>query len=584
VLRRLVEWALVAAVWGLLAVAAVLGYFAWQLPPIDDLIQDSRRPGLTVLSRDGVLLANSGDVYGVPRRIEELPRHMPLAVVSIEDRRFFDHWGVDPVGLLRAVWVNRQAGRVVQGGSTLTQQVAKNVFLTPERTLKRKIQEVLLALWLEHRFTKAQILGIYLNRVYFGSGVYGVDAAAQRYFGKPATHLTLLESAVIAGMLKAPSKLNPAADPQRAATRAAVVLGAMVRDGRITEAEAEQAKAQAPQLARAAQKRPGRYFADWVLEQLPGILNPDRDLVVVTTLDAGLQRQIEEQANTLLASDGPARKVSQIAAIIMAPNGGVRALLGGRDYSTSQFNRATQARRQPGSSFKTLVLLAALEAGWQIDSGIEDAPITIGTWSPENNDGRYRGWVTLSDATIQSLNTAYVRLLRQIGTERVISLARRLGIASDLPNHLGLTLGTGEVSLIELASAYAAIANGGQGVVPWGILEVREPSGKVLWRWRDEGSGPVLDPAIVQAADQILRDVVRAGTGRNAALSGPAAGKTGTTQDFRDAWFLGYAGTPGQGVVGGVWMGNDDGTPMARVTGGDLPARFWRGMMRVAAP
>src|SRR5271170_659296 len=431
------RWSLVAAIWGTVAVGFVLGWYALTLPAIDRLEDMARRPGITVVASDGALLANYGDLYGTAYAVKDLPSHLPNAVIAIEDRRFYHHFGVDLIGLVRAAWVNHRAGRVVQGGSTLTQQVAKNLFLTNERSFKRKIQEVLLALWLEHRYSKDQILAIYLNRVYLGAGAYGVDAASRLYFGKPATRISLHEAAVLAGLLKAPVRFSPARDPERAAARADTVLNAMVDAGFVSAEQAEAARRDMVSIAHAADKRPGHYFADWIADQLPGFISyGDRDLVVVTTLDPPLQRAAEAQVAAMLDADSQRRKAHQAAVVVLARDGAVRALIGGRDYGQTQFDRAVAALRQPGSSFKLFTFLAALESGLTPSSTVLDAPIRVGGWSPDNYEGRYMGEVTLADALAHSLNSATVRLIQHVGARRVTSMARRLGITTPIPDNL----------------------------------------------------------------------------------------------------------------------------------------------------
>ncbi|HUA54532.1 MAG TPA: PBP1A family penicillin-binding protein, partial [Candidatus Sulfotelmatobacter sp.] len=573
------RWCLVAGIWLAVGLGAVLGWYALTLPPTDQLESAWRRPGITVLAADGSLLASYGDLYGTAFAVKDLPAYLPRAVMAIEDRRFYHHFGVDPIGLVRAAWANHRAGRVVQGGSTLTQQVAKNLFLTSERSFRRKIQEALLALWLEHRYTKDQILAIYLNRVYLGAGAYGVDAASRLYFGKPATRISLHEAAVLAGLLKAPVRFSPARDPELAIARADVVLDAMVDDGAITREQAAAARLDTVSILHAADKRPGHYFADWIADLLPGFVNyGDRDLVVQTTLDPALQRAAEADVAAMLEAEGARRKVSQAAVVVLGRDGAVRAMVGGRDYARSQFNRATLAVRQPGSAFKPFTYLAALESGLTPASTVLDAPIRIGGWSPENYEGRYLGEVTLADALADSLNTATVRLIERVGVRRVVAMARRLGITTPIPDNLSIALGTAEVNLLELTGSYAAIASGGMGVWPYGIAEVRDRAGHVLWRRSGSGPGRVLAPEIAAEADQLLGEVVRRGTGKAAQLAVRAAGKTGTTQDYRDAWFVGYAG----GLVAGVWCGNDRDTPMDKVVGGDLPAKLWHAVMQTA--
>jgi penicillin-binding protein 1A len=579
VLGFVARWCAVVAIWIAVAVGAVVGWYAIQLPPIGQLEDMSRRPTVTVLAADGSMLANYGDLYGTAYAVKDLPSYLPRAVIAIEDRRFYSHFGVDVIGLVRAAWVNHRSGRVVQGGSTLTQQLAKNLFLTNERSFKRKIQEVLLALWLEHRYSKDQLLAIYLNRVYLGAGAYGVDAASRLYFGKPATRISLHEAAVLAGLLKAPVRFSPARDPERAAGRADIVLGAMVDAGFITPEQAETARGDMVSIAHAADKRPGHYFADWISDQLPGFVHfGDSDLVVVSTLDPSLQRTAEAQLAATLDADSQRRKARQAAVVVLGRDGAVRAMVGGRDYGQTQFNRAVTALRQPGSSFKLFTFLAALESGMTPSSTVLDAPIRVGGWSPENYEGRYLGEVTLADALAHSLNSATVRLIQHVGVHRVIALARRLGITTRIPDNMSIALGTSEVSLLELTGAYAAVAGDGIGVWPYGIAEVRDRAGHVLWRRSGSGPGRVLEAETARGADLLLGEVVRRGTGKAAALAVHTAGKTGTTQDYRDAWFVGYAG----GLTAGVWFGNDDNSPMDKVTGGDLPAKLWHAIMQPA--
>ena len=576
VLAFAARWSLIAGIWGVIALGAVLGWYALQLPPIGALEDMTRRPAVTVLASDGAMLANYGDLYGTAYAVKDLPPYLPQAVIAIEDRRFYHHFGVDLIGLVRAAWSNHRAGHVVQGGSTLTQQVAKNLFLSSERSFKRKIQEVLLALWLEHRYSKDQILAIYLNRVYLGAGAYGVDAASRLYFGKPATKVSLHEAAVLAGLLKAPVHFSPARDPALAAARADTVLTAMVDAGFVTDSQADDARHDMVSIVHAADKRPGHYFADWIADQLPGfIAYGDQDLVVVTTLDPALQRLAEAQVASTLDAEGARRKVRQAAVVVLGRDGAVRALVGGRDYAQTQFDRAVAALRQPGSAFKLFTFLAALESGLTPNSTVLDAPVRIGGWAPENYEGRYMGEVTLADALAHSLNSATVRLIEHVGARRVTSLARRLGITTRIPDNLSIALGTSEVSLLELTGAYAAVAGDGIGVWPYGIAEVRDRAGHVLWRRTGSGPGRVLEPEVARAADLMLGEVVRRGTGKAAGLPIHAAGKTGTTQDYRDAWFVGYAG----GLTCGVWFGNDDNSPMDKVAGGDLPAKLWHTIM-----
>ena len=575
-LRRIVTWSLVAAIWSGVAVAGMLAWYAYDLPELGEIEKMTRRPNVTLLAADGTRLASFGDRFGATYSLRELPPHLPQAVIAVEDRRFYDHGGIDYRGLARAFYVNIRDGRISQGGSTLTQQLAKNLFLTSDRTLKRKIQEVMLAFWLEYRFTKDQILTIYLNRVYLGAGTYGVDAAARHYFNKPATRVTLYEAALLAGLLKAPSRLNPTRDPEGADQRANLVLQTMVDAGFITAAEAE-AAVQQKSPTRVVRDDIAPYFADWVLAQVRDYLGGiDTDIRVVTTIDPSLQRIANEELVAVLDAEGAKRKVGQAALVSMAPDGAVRALVGGRDYGESQFNRVTQALRQPGSAFKTFVYLAGLEAGLTPDSMVKDAPVRIANWTPDNYNGQYYGDVTLRDSFARSMNSVAVRVTQKVGPKTVAATAERLGISSALRPTGGLALGASEVTLLELTGAYAVFANQGRRVMPYGITEIRDARGQLLFqRDRTPGDSVVSAHHLAQMAN-MMSAVVVWGTGKAAQPGRAAAGKTGTSQDFRDAWFVGYTAE----LVTGVWFGNDDSTPMDKVTGGSLPARLWGRVMQ----
>ena len=566
--------------WAAILAGVALGYFALTLPDTSELTRAERRPSITILASDRSLLTTYGDLYGQPLRLNEISPYLPKAVIATEDRRFYSHFGIDPVGLIRAAFANLGAGRVVQGGSTITQQLAKNLFLTPERNFTRKIQETLLALWLEHRFSKDQILEIYLNRVYLGAGTYGVDAAAHRYFDKSARHTSLYESAAIAGLLKAPTRFNPTRDRDKAAARAEQVLGNMVDAGFITRDQATAATQQGGALAEVPAVRPGtRYFADWVAEQLGEVADTGgRDLTVVTTLDPRVQAEAEAAIADIIAREGRKSAVMQGALVAMSPGGAVRAMVGGRDYDRSQFNRATQAQRQPGSAFKPFVYLAGLEAGLQPSDQFVDAPIRIDNWQPRDYTGHYQGTMSLSEGLAQSVNTIAVQVAQRAGLGNVVAVAHRLGILSPLSPELSLALGTNEVNLLELVSAYAPFANGGNGVWPHGITEIRDGAGKLVFRRSGSGLGQVVSPELVGTMNEMLSAVIDHGTGRGAALPRPAAGKTGTTQDYKDAWFIGYTAD----LVAGIWLGNDDNTPMNKVTGSSLPAQTWRRFMLAA--
>jgi penicillin-binding protein 1A len=575
---KLTRWLALAAACAFFAGGGLVAYCALTLPSTDKLTAAERKPSVTIVADDGSLIATFGDLFGEPLRLNEMPRYLPEAVIATEDRRFYSNFGIDVIGMARALVADLRAGHIVQGGSTITQQLAKNLFLTPKQTITRKIREVLLALWLDHEFTKDQILELYLNRVYLGAGTYGVDAAAHRYFNKSARNLSLYEAAVIAGLLKAPSRFSPVNDRTLAAARADQVLQNMVEAGYITEAQAHAAERQKSQLAEASRSPPGsRYFADWVAGRIGGYANINgHDVIVATTLDPKMQADAERAVAHTLAADGKAHHVTQGALVAMAPDGAVRAMVGGADYNESQYNRATQALRQPGSSFKPILYLAALEHGLKPSDQFDDEPIRIGNWEPHNYENTYRGEVTVADALAYSINTVAAQVIERVGPPAVIAVARRLGITTPLPDDDSLALGTGGVSLLELTSAYAAFASGGIAAWPHAILEIRDAhTGAVLYRRSGSGAPRVIDPDIAGEMNQLLEGVIARGTGRAAALDRPDAGKTGTTQDFRDALFVGYTAN----LVCGVWFGNDDDAPMKYVVGGTLPARTWHAFM-----
>jgi penicillin-binding protein 1A len=566
----------------LVGIACAFVYYTATIPNPKTLRQKDRPPVVRILDRDGALLTEHGGVEAFAP-IDTLPQHLLDAVVATEDRRFYEHWGVDPSGLARASLANLRAGRFVQGGSTLTQQLAKNLFLTPERTLGRKLEELVLALWLEVRLGKRDILEIYLNRVYLGSGAYGVETASRRFFGKPASQLTLPESAMLAGLLKAPSKFSPAANPTVARARARGVLGKMAEAGMLTVEEEEQAASVPIAFADTLHQREDsgvEYAVDAVLERLPWLVGPEaRELIVETTIDGRLQRRAQGIVRDLLSSEGRSVDASQAGMAVLDLEGGMRVLVGGRSYFESQFNRAIRAKRQPGSAFKPFVYLAALEGGMRPDSTVQDLPLLGTGWSPRNEGGQYRGTVSLRDALALSMNAAAARLSMKVGPRKTAALARRLGIQSDLRTDATIALGTSEVTLLELTSAYGVFANGGRSVAPYIINRVRMGSGEVIYERPEATTKVLLAPAQVGAINDMLNAALLTGTGKRAALPRhPAAGKTGTSQEFRDAWFVGYTAH----LVAGVWVGNDDGRSMHRVMGGNFPARLWREVMLLA--
>ena len=577
---RIAKWSAVFVLWLVVLGAGFVGYYAHDLPDTEHLTGPETPLSITVLAADGSEVATVGEMWGELVPVEEMAPVLPQAVLAIEDRRFYTHGGIDAFGVIRAAWQNAVQGRVVAGGSTISQQVAKLVFLSPERTVRRKIQEAMLAFWLEREFTKEEILTIYLNRAYFGAGAYGVDAAARRYFGRSARDVDVAQAATIAGLLRAPSRYSPANDLALARRRAGVVVDAMVDADFLTEDQGAAAGAHVKALAVTPRSGPAAgYFVDWVREQVPGYVGRDHGaLRVFTTLDPARQRAAQAALAETLAAAGESRKIGQGALVALDESGAVRAMVGGRDHARSVFNRATQARRQPGSAFKTVVYLAGIEEGLRPDDRIEDAPITVGGWSPRNYDDEYRGPVTVREGFARSINTVAVRVGLKAGVTRIRETARRLGIESTLPADASIALGTGEITLLELTSAYVALANGGARVLPHGIAEIRNRSGDVLYSRTGSGAGRAADGAAVAAMRDLLGAAVADGTGRAARLpegSGPAYGKTGTSQKFRDAWFVGWA----EGLTTGVWLGNDDGSPMDEVTGGSYPAKIWRRFM-----
>lgn len=576
---RLVKWCFVLAIWGAIAIAGYVGYVALRMPQASTWDIPQRPPNVRIIDRNGFLIANRGTTGGEALSLKEMSPWIPKAVVAIEDRRFYDHYGVDPIGIARAMVTNIIHSRSKQGGSTLTQQLAKNLFLSPDRTLERKVQEALLALWLEHKYTKDQILEMYLNRVYLGSGAYGVEAASRRYFGKSAKDVDLMEAATLAGLLKAPSRLSPARDPKAANDRAKLVLAAMKEEGMVNDAEVAMAEAEPMAKAESYWTGSENYVADQVVQQLPFLIGEtDKDIVVETTLDMTLERAAEEAIRTQISENGEKRDVSQGALVSIDKSGAIRAMVGGVDYAQSQFNRATDAKRQPGSTFKPFVYLAALEAGRTPNTIRNDAPVRIGNWTPRNYGGKYMGEVTLTTALSHSLNSVAAQLIMEVGTDKVIEVAHRLGIHSALSDNASIALGTSEVSLLELTGAFVPFANGGYKPQLRLISKVEDTNGKTIYDFGEITANRVVEPDIVGMMNAMLEQTVENGTARKAAIDRPSAGKTGTSQDFRDAWFIGYT----TDYVTGIWFGNDDGHPMKTISGGSLPVRAWKSYMTVA--
>ena len=579
-LRRSAYWGAVVGLWALIAAVGVVIWVGAHLPAIQDLKIPKRPPTVQIVGIDGSVLATRGEMAGTNVSLKELPPYLPKTFIAIEDRRFYSHWGVDPLGIMRALVANVMHRGVSQGGSTLTQQLAKNLFLTQERTMARKLQEVELALWLERKHSKNEILELYLNRVYFGSGAYGVEAAAQRYFNKSAREVTLTEAAMLAGLVKSPSRLAPNRNPDGAQKRAQTVLLAMADGDFITDQQAKVAMAKPAYAMRPASAGTVNYVADWIMEVLDDLVGQiDQNVVVETSIDPKLQAVAEAAIIDELAAKSVKFNVSQGALVAMTPQGAVRALVGGRNYAESQYNRAVTAKRQPGSAFKPFVYLTALEKGLSPDTVRQDAPLNIKGWSPENYSREYFGPVTLTQALAMSLNTVAVRLGIEVGPKNVVRTAHRLGIASKLEANPSIALGTSEVTVVELVGAFAPFANGGFAASPHVVEKIRTESGKVLYRRPSDESYSVIDPRHVAMMNGMMQETLLSGTARKAELPGwQAAGKTGTSQDFRDAWFVGYSAS----LVTGVWLGNDDNSPTRKMTGGGLPVEVWTRFMRTA--
>jgi penicillin-binding protein 1A len=570
----------VVGFWGAVAGMAAFA-FTWFTLQQQGLFQiPEREPGIMILASDGSEIAEQGTFFGDAVNMAELPDYVPNAVIAIEDRRFYGHYGVDPIGITRAMVRNAMRGQMREGGSTLTQQLAKNLFLSHERTYTRKAQELVFAVWLESKFSKDEILQLYLNRVYFGGGANGIDKAARTFYGKSAYELSLMEAATLAAVLKAPTNYNPARNPEEAMARAKLVLEAMVDQGYISKDEAQDAidnptKAAVHDFTPATQ-----YAVDWVSGQLPLMVKGNKQsLIVETTIDPVMQATAESSLRKRLANNAKKLNVSQGAVLTLDKSGAIRALVGGRSYKRSQFNRATEAKRQPGSAFKAFVYLAALENGYKPDSVEVDEPVRIGNWTPENYRRKYLGPVTLEQAYALSLNTIAAKLTATVNPSGVTQIAKRMGITSKLGKDASIALGTSEVSLLEMTSAFTPFANGGQSVEPYIVKRILGRDGKVLYERKGSGLGQVVGERELGDMNALMRQVILTGTGTKARFDGQdMGGKTGTSQDYRDAWFVGY--TPY--YVTGVWMGNDDNSPTKKVTGGSLPALVWNDVMKKA--
>ena len=573
---KAIKWLFLIFIWLVLFLSIAVTWSLLNLPETES-IKISRQPSITFLDKQGRIIASYGDIYGQSIQYGDLPKNLINAVIVTEDKRFFFHPGVDLKGIARAAYVNLKARRIIQGGSTITQQLAKNLFLTPERSFTRKLHELILSFWLEMRFSKEQLLSIYLNRVYLGSGTYGVQAASEKYFNKKVEELNLYECALIASLLKAPSKYNPISNKKLSRERTAKVLENMRRNNLISKKKVDEAKLSNREYDKfTSAPKSTRYFIDWLLPRVKSYLGEiNEDLIIRTTLDVKLQEIAESSVNSITSKYTSA---DQSALVALDLKGGVMAMVGGRDYGDTQFNRATQAQRQPGSAFKLFVYLAGLKEGYGPEDEIVDSEININGWSPKNYKKEYLGEISLVDAFSKSINTVAVKLSENIGRENVIKMARSLGISSPILNSPSLALGTSEVNLLELTAAYDVLANKGNGVLVHGIRSIENTEGKTLFIRKGNGPGKVLDADLVSRMTRMMENTIEVGTGKNAKLNRPAAGKTGTSQSLRDAWFIGFTSD----LVVGVWFGNDDDSPMKNITGGTAPAILWSDFMKKA--
>ncbi len=548
------------------------------MPNIEEAVSRTRQPSTTIIAENGNDIIKYGNVYAQVIYPDQLPKNITNAIIAIEDHRFYSHFGFDVWAFGRAMITNIFKGHYAQGASTITQQVAKNIFLTPNKTIKRKVQELLLAFWLENKFTKNQIMALYLNRVYFGLGTYGAEAASNWYFNKRVNELNVREASILAGMLKAPNRYNPILNHEVALKRSNVVLNSMHKYGYLTDKQYKEAVNLPISDGQNYRVTGGKHFAQYVYDKVNNFIGErSADINVITTLDQKLQETSEKILRSkILASKD--KNVSDGAVVVMDKTGAIKAMVGGIDYARSQFNRATQAVRQAGSAFKPFVYLTALQYGFTPDSVVNDAPIKIEKWQPENYTKRYYGKVSLDYALANSLNVATAVLARDIYTKDIASNAHKMGITTDISLTPSMVLGTSGVKVIDMATAYAVLANGGKKVEPHAITEISTLDGHQIYVRNDNKPEQIINAQNVKQMEQMLEHVITTGTGKKARLPYKSAGKTGTTQNYRDAWFVGWAGD----YITAVWVGNDNDTPMNKVGGGSLPAEIWHDIMTVA--
>lgn len=564
-------------IWSGIVLSIVLLYLALTLPNIEHITNQTRKPSITIVDRNNQKITSVNDIYGVTVDVESVPSYVWQAIVAVEDKRFYSHFGVDIKGLFRAVVNNVFKRKSAQGGSTITQQVAKNVFLSNKRTLSRKIQEVMITLWLEHKFTKNQILSLYLNRVSLVGGKYGIANAAESLFNKSIYDINVAEAAILAGMLKAPTRLNPLNNPEVSLSRAKVVLALMHEQKYITDSQ--YAEALEYEYVNPKNKHNQvRYFIDYILNEMNSLVSDvSKDIIIYSTLDNNIQKTTESITQSYIEKNGDKYNFSQIATIVIDKEGHILSMIGGKNYTESQFNRTNQMKRQPGSVFKPFVYLTALEKGFKPSDMFNDKLTTIENWTPKNHDEKYVGAISMEDALEKSVNTVPVQIAKQIGLKSIISTARKLGLIDKISNDYTIILGTSETTLLDLTSAYATFANKGYGVIPHSIVKITDANGNVIYERSGSGVGKLLSNQEVENMNQMLRKVIKGGTGANANIPGTyICGKTGTSQNNRDAWFIGYS----PDYITGVWIGNDNNEAMSNSSyGGTIPAKIFKAVM-----
>ena len=577
-IKSFFKWIIIFGIWSFLILAIIIGYYYNNLPSLQELETKNEKQVININYSNQEKITTLGNIYQDDIKFYQLPQNLIHAVIATEDRRFFEHHGIDLIGISRASIVNYKAGHLSQGGSTITQQLAKLLFLSPKKTFKRKIEEILLAFELEKTFSKEQILTLYLNRAYFGSGNYGINNAAKFYFNKSVSEIDLDEAAMLAGLLKAPSKFSPKNNPKLSKSRTKEVIHNMIEAGFLTK---DKITKSAPKINYQNDRALKFYFADYVSDQFMDYLSSSqgkiRNLNIKTTLNQKIQDQLEVTTDQFLKQNSAKIANSEIAIIIMAKDGAILGMVGGKNYHQNQFNRAIYAKRQPGSAFKTLVYLTAFENGFTPNDLFEDKKTTIGNWNPENYDKKYHGQISLKQAFAESINSVAIQLNHQINQDQLINNAKKLGIISKIEkNDATISLGTSEVTPLELTNAYATIANDGYPVIPYAISEISNQENKIIYQRQSSGLEKVISTKAENYIKEALREVIKTGTGKNANIAKNIYGKTGTSQNFRDAWFIGF----NDDYVIGIWIGNDNNSATNKITGGGLPINLFADIMR----